>query len=103
MLNPESYRHLLAGNQAAICTFGVGQPSKVSQAEFLKFDKDAVLTFATACKQAWVKHFELLGVLGADSKSRIFYLRTKGELRDALLHWSDFTRTAVTWQQANKS
>lgn len=82
---PASYAPWLQGRQAAICTFGVGQPSKVSQAEFLRVDKDAVLAFALACKQAGVAHFELLGSVGADAASRSHYLRTKGELRDALV------------------
>lgn len=82
---PSSYAARLQGQQAAICTFGVGQPSKVSQAEFLRVDKDAVLAFAVACKQAGVEHFELLGSVGADAASRSHYLRTKGELRDALV------------------
>jgi uncharacterized protein YbjT (DUF2867 family) len=82
---PQTYQHYLQGQQAAICTLGVGQPSKVSQAEFIRVDKDAVLAFAVACKQGGVKHFELLGSVGADHKSRSLYLRTKGELRNALV------------------
>jgi uncharacterized protein YbjT (DUF2867 family) len=83
-LNPASYRHLLAGHSAAICTLGVGQPSKVSQSELVAIDKTAVVAFATACKQAGIRHFELLASVAADPKSASFYLRTKGELRDAL-------------------
>ncbi len=82
---PASYAPWLQGQQAAICTFGVGQPSQVSRSEFLRVDKDAVLAFAVACKQAGVEHFELLGSVGADAASRSHYLRTKGELRDALV------------------
>jgi uncharacterized protein YbjT (DUF2867 family) len=85
VLDPWSYRHLVTGHEIAICTLGVGQPSKVSEAEFVKIDRDAVIAFATACKQSGVKHFELLGAVAADSKSRSFYLRTKGELQDALV------------------
>ena len=47
-------------------------------------DKDAVLQFAQACKAAGVKHFELLSSVGANARSRSFYLRTKGELNSAL-------------------
>ncbi len=85
VLDPSSYRHLVAGHQSAICTLGVGQPSKVSEAEFLKVDRDAVVAFATACKQGGVAHFELLGSIAGDSKSRSLYLRAKGELQDALV------------------
>jgi uncharacterized protein YbjT (DUF2867 family) len=85
VLNPAAYQHLLPGHQAAVCTLGVGQPSKVSDAEFVRIDKDAVLAFASACKHAGVAHFELLSSVGVDAQSRSLYLRTKGELCDALV------------------
>ena len=50
VLQPESYAAYLAGHHAAICTLGVGEPSKVSREEFTKVDHDAVLAFARACK-----------------------------------------------------
>ncbi|MCB1190296.1 MAG: NAD(P)H-binding protein [Leptospiraceae bacterium] len=82
--NPTSYQDFLIGHKTAICTLGVGQPSKMSKSDFLKIDKDAVLKFATACKQAGIRHFELLSSVGANSSSFSFYLRTKGELEDGL-------------------
>ena len=81
---PTSYEGLLTGHTTAICSLGVGQPSKMSQAEFQKIDRDAVLDFARACKRAGVEHFELLSAVSANSKSSSFYLRTKGELEDGL-------------------
>ncbi|QCB48784.1 hypothetical protein E5678_16945 [Hydrogenophaga sp. PAMC20947] len=83
--DPSAYATLLAGHDSAICTLGVGQPSKISREAFVRIDKDAVLAFATACKQAGVRHFELLGSLGSDPASRSFFLRTKGELQAALV------------------
>jgi uncharacterized protein YbjT (DUF2867 family) len=85
VLNPQTYQHLLDGHQAAVCTLGVGQPSAMSDAEFVRIDKDAVIGFARACKDAGVAHFELLSAVGADARSRSLYLRTKGELCDALV------------------
>ncbi len=85
VLNPASYRHLLGGHEQAVCTVGVGQPSKVERGEFLAVDRDAAVAFATACKDAGVRHFELLGSVGADPRSASFYLRSKGELREALV------------------
>jgi uncharacterized protein YbjT (DUF2867 family) len=85
VLDPPSYRQWLAGHKVAICTLGVGQPSKMSAQEFTRIDKDAVLAFATACKQAGVRHFQLLGSVGASADSRSFYLRSKGELQGALI------------------
>ena len=81
----DDYSQYLSGHQIAICCLGVGQPSKVSKEEFVKIDKTAALDFATACKQAGVWHFQLLSSVGADARSRSFYLRTKGELQDAII------------------
>jgi uncharacterized protein YbjT (DUF2867 family) len=82
--DPASYRALLQDHDAAICTFGVGQPSKSPKDEFVRVDKTAVLAFAEACREQEVGHFELLGSVGADAGSPSFYLRTKGELEDGL-------------------
>jgi uncharacterized protein YbjT (DUF2867 family) len=81
---PMSYQSLLPGHDAAVCTLGVGQPSKIDQAEFVRIDRDAVLDFARACRQAGVRHFELLGSVAADASSSNFYVRTKGQLEDGL-------------------
>jgi uncharacterized protein YbjT (DUF2867 family) len=84
VLDPATYRHHITGHDVAICTLGVGQPTKVSQEEFTRVDKQAVFDFAIACKAAGVRHFTLLGSTLADASSKSFYLRSKGELRDAI-------------------
>jgi len=84
VLNPASYEALLRGHSHAVCTLGVGQPSKMSKEEFLRIDRDAVLGFARACHEAGVGHFQHLSSVGADSKSRSFYLRSKGETEDQI-------------------
>ena len=81
---PASYAPLLPGHDIAVCTLGIGEPSKSSKAELVRVDRDAVLDFARACKDAGVRHFELLSAVGANSASASFYLRTKGELEDGL-------------------
>ncbi len=80
----ETYAHHMDGHQCAICTLGVGQPSTVSKEQYVRIDKTAVVDFATACKTRGINHFQLLCSVGADSKSRSFYLRIKGELEDEL-------------------
>jgi uncharacterized protein YbjT (DUF2867 family) len=85
VLNPLSYAHFLSGHDTAVCCLGVGEPSKASKEEFIKIDKTAVLDFATACKLAGVRHFQLLSSVGANATSRSFYLRTKGELQNAII------------------
>lgn len=84
VLDPETYREHLAGATAAICTLGVGQPSKVTKEDFLKIDRDAALDFGRACKDAGASHFQLLSSVGADTKSSSFFLRGKGQLEEAL-------------------
>jgi uncharacterized protein YbjT (DUF2867 family) len=93
IFSSDSYAQLLDGHDTAVCTLGVGQPSKMSKEEFIKIDKLAVLDFAKSCKKAGVKHFQLLSSVGVSSKSASYYLRTKGELEDALkaLHFERLT------------
>jgi uncharacterized protein YbjT (DUF2867 family) len=83
-LDASSYRHLLVGHTTAICTLGVGQPTQVSKQELVRIDKTAVLDFGRACREAGVGHFELLSAVAAHAASSNHYLRTKGELQDAL-------------------
>ena len=73
---------LVAGHDAAICTLGVGEPSKASRQEFLRIDHDIPLGFARAARAAGVGRFALLSAVGVSSASRVFYLRTKGQLED---------------------
>lgn len=94
VVDPNSYQSLLAGHDSALCTLGVGQPTKVSADEFVRIDKDAVLDFAVACKAAGVAHFCLLSSVDADATSRTRYLRVKGELIDALIEL-DFAQLSI--------
>jgi uncharacterized protein YbjT (DUF2867 family) len=82
--DPSTYAIHLQGHTAAVCTLGLGQPSKASREEFIRVDKTTVLSFGTACRHAAISHFELLGAAAADSRSNSFYLRVKGELEDGL-------------------
>ena len=81
---PQTYKELLTGHQAAICCVGVGEPSKMDDADFVRIDKELPLAFAQACKDAGVPHFQLLSSVGVSADSRSFYLRTKGELEEGL-------------------
>ncbi|MCR9137311.1 MAG: NAD(P)H-binding protein [Alphaproteobacteria bacterium] len=84
VLNPVTYKQFATGHSTAICTLGVGQPSKVTKEDFLKVDRDAVLDFAAVCKKAGIGHFQLLSSVGADPASAAYYLRGKGELEQGL-------------------
>ncbi|MEM6582901.1 MAG: NAD(P)H-binding protein [Pseudomonadota bacterium] len=78
--DPESYHQLATEHDSAVCTLGVGQPSAMTKSEFLRIDQQAVIQFATVAKQVGVRHFQLLGSIGASTSSPSFYLRAKGEL-----------------------
>ena len=79
-----TYKGYINDFDTAICTLGVGEPSKISKDDFVKIDKTAVLDFAIVCKTNGVKHFQLLSSVGVSTSSRSFFLRTKGELIEAL-------------------
>ena len=80
----KTYTDILNGHEIAICTLGVGQPSKISKEDFIKIDKLAVIAFATKCKNVGIKHFQLLSSVGIKLNSSSFYLRTKAELVEEL-------------------
>jgi uncharacterized protein YbjT (DUF2867 family) len=80
----KSYESYIVDFDTAICTLGVGEPSKMKNDDFVKIDKTAVLDFAIACKENGVKHFQLLSSVGISASSKSFYLKTKGELVEAL-------------------
>ena len=84
IFEPDTYKAYVPKHNIAICTLGVGEPSKISKEAFVKIDKLAVLDFAKTCKDAGIGHFQLLASVGINAKSSVFYLRTKGELVDAL-------------------
>ena len=79
---PASYRALVAGHTAAICTLGVGQPSKSTREEVWKVEIDYVMAFAAACRDAGVRHFSLMTSVGSDARSTSYYLRLKGTQED---------------------
>lgn len=79
---PASYQPLLAGHDAALCTLGVGQPSKFPREEVRKIEVDYVMGFARVCRSEGVKHFSLMTSVGADPKSRIEYIEMKGSLEE---------------------
>jgi len=79
VLDTAGFARLLPGHDTAIRTLGVGQPSGTSRETFARIDRQAVSDFAAACSEAGVARFSLLGSVGASSRSRSFYPRTKGE------------------------
>ena len=94
IFDSSSYKAFLPWHNTAICTLGVGQPSKISKKDFIRIDKEAVIEFAKECKNAGIRHFELLGAVSSNSNSTSFYFRTKGELVKELIAL-DFERLSI--------
>jgi uncharacterized protein YbjT (DUF2867 family) len=77
-------REAAVGCDVAFCVLGIGQPSKVSEAEFRKVDLGYARAFACGARAAGVRHFSLLTSVGTNPRSRIRYLRVKGEVEEAV-------------------
>ncbi len=75
---------LPAGLDVAICCLGTTIRQAGSQRAFQAVDRAAVVAFATAAQQCGARRFVLLSSIGADPRSRNFYLRTKGEAEAAV-------------------
>ena len=70
--------------QDAYCCLGTTIAEAGSQEAFRAVDVDAVLLFARAARAAQATRFVVVSSVGADSKSKKFYLRTKGEMEEAV-------------------
>lgn len=67
-----------------VCCLGTTIRQAGSQEAFRKVDIDHVLAFARTAKAAQAQRFVVVSSAGADTHSKNFYLRTKGEMEDAL-------------------
>lgn len=69
---------------AVICTLGTTIKKAGNQEAFRKVDFNYPLTVATCAKNHGATAYALNSAAGANPDSRIFYLKTKGELEHAL-------------------
>jgi len=67
-----------------ICTLGTTIKKAGSPSAFRRVDHDYPLAVATLSRRHGATAFALTSSLGADATSRTFYLRTKGEIENAL-------------------
>ena len=68
----------------AFCCLGTTIKQAGSRENFRAVDHAAVLAFAWAARRNGARRFFVVTALGADSQSRIFYSRVKGETEEAL-------------------
>jgi uncharacterized protein YbjT (DUF2867 family) len=71
--------------QVALCCLGTTIRQAGSEQAFRQVDVDAVLAFARTAKAAQAQRFVVVSSVGADPDSKNFYLRTKGEMEQALM------------------
>ena len=70
--------------EAAVSALGTTMRKAGSEASFRAVDHDLVLNFARAARAAGARHMITVSSVGADTASRNFYLRLKGEVDEAL-------------------
>ncbi len=70
--------------EAALCCIGSTRRAAGSAEAFRAADLGVVLAFARAARAAGARRFVVISSVGADPKSRNLYLRTKGEMEQAL-------------------
>lgn len=68
----------------AFCAIGTTIADAGSQEAFRAADVNAVLLFARAARAAGASRFVVVSSIGADSESKKFYLRTKGEMEETV-------------------
>jgi len=70
--------------QVAFCCLGTTMRQAGSEEAFRRIDLGYVLAFAAVAKAAQAQRFVVVSSVGADASSKNFYLRTKGEMENAV-------------------
>jgi uncharacterized protein YbjT (DUF2867 family) len=87
---PEAF----ANATALYCCIGTTRKKTPDQSQYRAIDYGMTLAEATAAKKAGATEVHLISAIGADTKSKIFYSRLKGEIeRD--LQELNFERTLI--------
>ncbi len=82
----DNLEHELSNIQAddVYCCLGTTIKKAGSQEAFTKIDHTLVVTVAELMQKQGSEQFLVISSMGSDSKSKIFYNRTKGEMEEAL-------------------
>lgn len=79
----EKYKDKLKAD-VYICCLGTTLKKAGSEEAFRKVDLDYVLSIAEIAEFVKAKKFQVISAMGANSKSRIFYNRTKGQMEEGV-------------------
>ncbi len=71
--------------EVAFCCLGTTQDKAGSDAAFQAIDRDLVVTCAARLRALGVPHLLVVSAVGADPASHLLYIRTKGEMEQALI------------------
>ncbi|HUC83073.1 MAG TPA: NAD(P)H-binding protein [Flavisolibacter sp.] len=87
--DPESFKLAIDGSDAVFCAVGTTQKKvKGDKAAYRKVDYDIPVNAARFCAETGCESFHLVSSVGANSKSKNFYLRLKGEMEEAVRKFS---------------
>lgn len=73
--------------EAVVSALGTTMKKAGSEAGFQVVDFDMVVAFAAAARETGAGHMVTVSSVGADRRSRNFYLRIKGQMEEALVHF----------------
>ena len=81
----DAYKSAITGCDALFCAVGTTQKKvKGDRVAYYKVDYDIPVNAARFCKETGCPVFLLVSSVGADSKSKNFYLKLKGKVEDKL-------------------
>lgn len=75
----------ITGNDM-FCCLGTTMKKAGSQENFRKIDHDLVIEIAKSASENTVQNFLVISSVGANASSKNFYLRTKGQMEQAVLN-----------------
>lgn len=80
---PDTYKSLVVGDDF-FCCLGTTMSKAGTKDVFKKIDYQYPVSFARIAKDNGIQHYLIVSSVGANSKSSVFYLKTKGECEDAI-------------------
>ncbi len=83
--NTRAFTEALRGSDVVFCAVGSTRAKTPDLEAYRRVDFDIPVTAARLSASLGVQHFMLVSAVGANSKSRNFYTRMKGETEDAVM------------------
>lgn len=75
-------KNAITGSDAVFCAVGTTRSQTPDLLQYRKVDVDIPVNTAKACAEKGVQCFQLVSSVGANAKSRNFYLQMKGEVEE---------------------